>query len=596
MPLKKIKFLTFFLTFLGLIEFPLLSMADPPVIPPTTLPELRPPSAAGQILQDIDRGQLKRPSQSPRGTEPAEPGQANQEAKTIVIKRFKFVGNTLLSDDALTLLLNSLLIEPISISELKNAVNLITESYRTRGYLVSVSIPEQDITEGVLTLKIIESKLGKVKIDGAYKKDFFRVNPSIIKSFSETYLTQDESINLNDLNRGLSNTNELPGIKVSSSLQAGDKEGFTDVILNIKDKPVYRATVSSDNSGSRSIGRNRYQVSADLLSPLHIGDDLNFLGLHTLGSDFGKLSYEVPLNNRGLRAAVSYSRLEYNVILDGFKKTPQGSSDTRGVNFSYSILNNTQSHLKAYADYTSKNFLNQYGTQTTSEYDINVNSFSVSGDHNDQFLFLGGVTSFNYSYLDGNVNLAATPVDARINDAETYQTAGEFKKFKWSLNRTQFIQDTLLLNVLFTGQLANKNLDSSEKFYLGGMNGVRAYPTNEGGGSQGFMINTELMKYLPYDFSVSGFVDYGRVMQNVDNHYHIPNWPAGLAIPKLAKDNFYSLSGYGASVAWQGPYRTNIKATWAHRMGANPDPGKFGTDQDGTKIINTVWLNASISF
>jgi hemolysin activation/secretion protein len=44
----------------------------------------------------------------------------------------------------------------------------------------------------------------------------------------------------------------------------------------------------------------------------------------------------------------------------------------------------------------------------------------------------------------------------------------------------------------FSGQRASKNLDSSEEFFLGGPNGVRAYPQGEGAGDEGWLSRLEL--------------------------------------------------------------------------------------------------------
>jgi hypothetical protein len=64
----------------------------------------------------------------------------------------------------------------------------------------------------------------------------------------------------------------------------------------------------------------------------------------------------------------------------------------------------------------------------------------------------------------------------------------------------------------------------------------------------------------------------------------------------LSENNAYSLKGYGASLAWQGPYRTNAKVTYAHRIGHNPNPTANGNDQDGSKHYDVFWLNGGINF
>jgi len=131
--------------------------------------------------------------------------------------------------------------------------------------------------------------------------------------------------------------------------------------------------------------------------------------------------------------------------------------------------------------------------------------------------------------------------------------------------------------------LASKNLDSSEKFYLGGAGGVRAYPTNEGGGSEGHMLRLELRKRLPGNLALTGFYDWGAVTVNKDN-----------AITGAASLNHYALQGAGLSLAWATNFGLNLSAMLAHRIGDNPNPTSTGADQDGTLKGNRIWLQASL--
>ena len=136
-----------------------------------------------------------------------------------------------------------------------------------------------------------------------------------------------------------------------------------------------------------------------------------------------------------------------------------------------------------------------------------------------------------------------------------------------------------------TGQAASKNLDSAEKFYLGGASGVRAYPTSEAGGAAGQMLNLELLTRLPSQFSLIGFYDWGQVTTNINNSF------AGAAAP-----NRHALKGAGLSLAWAGPQGIYLKATWARRLGGNPNPTATGRDQDGSLTHNRFWLMASLAF
>jgi hemolysin activation/secretion protein len=189
----------------------------------------------------------------------------------------------------------------------------------------------------------------------------------------------------------------------------------------------------------------------------------------------------------------------------------------------------------------------------------------------------------------GKVDLKGSPnITLDLNGSNTQ---GSYKRLHWGLSRNQFFTDTLSLNLDASGQAANRNLDSSEKFYLGGVNGVRAYPTSEGSGSDGYLLKAELLQYLPHNLNVSLFVDKGHVKQ-----YHMDQLSPTSNFSPVGPSN-YDLEGYGATMGWNGPYRSSFKATYAHRMGKNPNPSTLNNinDQDGSLRLNVFWFSGSVA-
>jgi hemolysin activation/secretion protein len=174
----------------------------------------------------------------------------------------------------------------------------------------------------------------------------------------------------------------------------------------------------------------------------------------------------------------------------------------------------------------------------------------------------------------------------QASDAATTQSAGSFAKLRFALSRQQALTADLSLYGLLTGQIANKNLDSSERFYLGGPSGVRAYPVNEGGGSEGTMLNLEMRYRLMPNLVLTGFYDWGSVTVNKLNNFS--------GAPAL---NRFELEGAGLALAWTAPAGLTLKATYAHRLGSNPNRNATtGTDQDGSLIKDRVWLTATLPF
>jgi hemolysin activation/secretion protein len=138
-------------------------------------------------------------------------------------------------------------------------------------------------------------------------------------------------------------------------------------------------------------------------------------------------------------------------------------------------------------------------------------------------------------------------------------------------------------------QWANTNLDSSEKLYLGGAFGVRAYPSNEAGGTSGATLTAGLKYRLDEAFTLNGFADWGRIQVNRNN--------LNAAGSEISSVNLQSLRGVGLSVNWHDTQGRELSATWSRRQGNNPGANtSTGTDSDGTRTLNRLWLSAALNF
>jgi hemolysin activation/secretion protein len=169
------------------------------------------------------------------------------------------------------------------------------------------------------------------------------------------------------------------------------------------------------------------------------------------------------------------------------------------------------------------------------------------------------------------------------------KTAGYYSKAKFGLSHRQFVTPKTSVVTSLRGQWADKNLDGSEKFSLGGSGGVRAYPTGEASGSKGGIATLELQHREPFgsgSISFSGFYDYGEIRINTDKQFE-----------GATPNNEYSLKGYGVWLGTEFPVMNGglmgLRLTWARRDGHNPGRSTFtGLDQDGTLDKDRFWLDA----
>ncbi len=538
---------------------------------------------AGSIQQQIER-ERDSTQAFPRSTivEKEKPQLANKPliGPTFTVREFIFEGNTLLGSDQLSSSLATCLNREIDFQGLKSCGVLVTEEYQSLGWVAKAVIPPQDVIDGKVVVKIIEARFGGVTIVGPLPQ---RVRDTHLLKIFDNYQKTDDLLNMNELDRALLLADDLPGVGVTGNLDQGETDGLTNLVLQLADEPLVTGNASLDNFGSTSTGLNRANANFIVNSPLRIGDLLNINTMASQGTRYIRVEETVPVGYSGLRVGVNASHLQYQLTDAQFSTLgANGLSQTVGLSADFPVIRTRQKNLNATFNFDNKFYLNQANGSTTSDYSSRSVSFGVNGNTFDEFLG-GGANYASLTWTVGYLDLNGS--GNQLSDSITANTQGNFTKARYSISRQQKLTPELSAYANFTGQMTQRNLDSSESFYLGGITGVRAYPTSEGRGSQGQLLNLELRRQLPNGFNFSGFFDWGRVTTYPNNSF------TGSPNP-----NEFDLKGYGLSLTWQTNSGATLKGLWARRYGENPNPGIYGTDQDGTLVVNRFWLSASLTF
>ncbi len=536
---------------------------------------------AGALRQQIERD---REVQLPRRLAPEKPATpaAIQPVVgiSVTVRQFNFAGNTLLTSAQLTPALADYLNRPLDYSQLQAAAAAVAEDSRAAGWIGRADLPQQDIKDGNVTIQIVEAVFGGIQIEGTAPK---RVALAQIQRGFDAQQKVGAPLNAAALDRALLLADDLPGVAVSGSLREGALPGQTDLVLKIADEPLAVGEVSLDNTGARSTGADRLSANLNLNSPFKQGDLLSANAIHTQGSDYLRVAGTTPLGSGGWRIGANASSMNYRLVGSDFAALEaKGSSNTTGLEASYPLARSRLKNLYFNANADFKSFDNQANGVTSTHYKANALTLALNGNLFDKFGG-GGANAASLSFTSGQLDLGGSPNQAA--DAASSQTDGSFSKLRYSASRQQAITDDLSFFATLSGQWASKNLDSSEKFYLGGASGVRAYPSSEAGGASGQLVNLELRWRLPQGLSLTGFYDIGKVTVNANNNF------AGA--PSL---NGYNLKGAGLTLAWQSNSGLNLKSTWARRISDNPNPTATGNDQDGSLVKDRLWLTATVSF
>jgi hemolysin activation/secretion protein len=488
-------------------------------------------------------------------------------------------------------LLKNYINKKLSFSEINEAVELIQEFYLVNDFfLAKVTLLEQEVVDGIIFININEGRLDK-KDPYVIKAENLRLYKDILTDYLENALST--GVTKNGLERALLNINDLPGVSAVSSIEPGVEEGSSKIILNVVEDDLVTGSITLDNHGNRYTAKQRNTIKIDFNNPSKIGDKLSINKTFNDGEkfDFTQFDYEVPVGQSGFKAFASASRLEFEIGKE-LKTNPVslGKADTFEVGVKYPIqrTNNQSVFLKTSIE--KKEIYNETTGVLTNDKTLENAKIGLDFEGKNTFQD-SSLTGVSVSGIFGDLDLSKVNSDY-LNDqkASGPKTHGDFNKVVLDFYHIHKFTDKINFKYYGSLQHASKNLDSSEKFSLGGVSGVRAYPSGEASGDEGHKLSFEVQYDLSkpdMDFDLIGtlFYDYGKIRQYKDS-----------SNITLTTPNEYSLSGWGVSFDLIANERVKLNLGWAEAIGDNDGQSSSGNNSDGRGGSSRAWFQVVIRF
>ncbi len=544
--------------------------------------QLRPD--AGQILeQQRDRVPAPaRPEQEvlPREEQPR-PALRGSTSLKVTVKKFVISGNRIYTDDELQPSLKTSLGKELDFDGLNEAANSLRAFYRANGYfLAQAYLPAQQIKDGVVEIAVLEGRLGTVELKPDPNS---RLRPEFARGVLDQNLKEGDAITEVGLERPLLLLSDLPNVVVSSEIGPSTKAiGAADLRVNIKDSGnIISGYVDYDNAGNRFTGENRFGVNLNANNLSGYGDQLSVRATATNERmTFVRAAISAPAGYSGARVGISFAQFSYSLERDFAAIEAHGNGTVTTLYGLYPFIRTRNANLIGQISYESKLLKDRIDTTNTIEdRKIETIKLGLVGDARDR-IFGGALNSFSLTYTEGVLSLNPVAVATADLGVTGLRTQGQFAKLNFDVRRLQLLSENINLLLSINGQFSNKNLASAEKMSLGGASGVRAYPTGQGIGDQGFIFTTELRYNVPKfqilsgDLTFFGFYDAGRVQVNMT------------PLTTSTTANFVGLSAFGAGVSIGKDNDFLIKSTLAWR-GENDTP-----DADTVRREPRIWLQA----
>ena len=525
------------------------------------------PPDAGSLSRDVTAT-----PNLPRRSTAALPEETSRAAATldnrvkIALQAIRLSGNKAFTDNELQPLVADAIGRELTLNELDVLAQRLTQYYRAAGYLLARAyLPAQEIKDGTVEIAVLEGRLGKLAVDN---------RSSLAQDRATGYLQnlrEGEALRADDLEHGLLLLSDLPGVDVKSTLRPGASVGTTDLDIHLADKSPYAGGLELDNYGNRYIGD--WRLGANLVAG-NLAGLADTLAINVVTSEkmqYGRLAWQLPVGSAGTQLGAAWSEMHYTLGKDFSNLDAHGNARIGSLYLLHPFIRGRTINVNGQLAYDHKRLEDNIGSpamQTGKTVDLLT--AGLSGARVDGLLG-GGVSNWSLAYTAGHLDL---DTDSLTLDQAGHRTAGQYGKLRLAAARLQRLTDDWSVYASLSGQVASKNLDSSEKMPLGGAQGVRAYPQGEAPADDAWLANLELRRSLFDRWQASLFYDSAQ-----GNLNHAP----------IAADSHNSrrLAGYGLGLNYSADnYAVQLTVAW--RDGPQPT-----SDVDRSPRL---WLRAVTHF
>jgi len=472
----------------------------------------------------------------------------------------------------------------------------IWDLFIQKGSLVHVAfklIPNPRKREtSVLLVRVSEITIQEIIIrtEGAESvpaSDQEAIRKNVARAFKEGNI-----LNLQKLDAHIKHRLRLGDYNLRVSLESVDSTKIRIVVfVSTKMESEPELLIQNDNAGMRAFGQNRLVGVAGVSNVGVSGDRVNVTTLKTMDFERGQYKglyyargeYDAPLTKVEMRGVGWLSAMHYDGV-KGASANPDSNGEAYeiGAGLTKPLLTSKKSILDGRVEFVEKIETDRFDAKTIlsqkMSHDGRIKLNGTTRLTENQLLSYGLATTLGSLDLSGSSSALA-------QDQAGPKTDGLFSKIEANSSWMAMLDEAKKtdLRVNARGQIATNNLDSMEKFTLGGASGMRAFGPGEASGDAGLLVNAETGYVLTGGIRTAAFYDAGLVRRNMMD-YGDTSLPGSYLLQDV---------GVMLSMAYQ---RINSTFTFAHQVGPNPGLDSNGADTDGLKRQYRLWYTLSYTY
>jgi hemolysin activation/secretion protein len=407
--------------------------------------------------------------------------------------------------------------EAKTLRDVESARAALEKAYHNAGYMtVLVSIPEQEVVDGSVGLKVTEASVERLAVKGAEY-----TLPSEIRS-RVPELAEGKVPNFPTMQAQLDELNRGGDLKVTPVLRAGKTPGTVDIELEVEDQPALHGSVDLNNRQTANTTASRIAVSLRYDNLFQKGHSFGLTAQtapeRTTDARVLAATYVLPTGSGGdaLALYAVHSKSEFASLDAARDLGLLGNSDILGVRETLQLEKmGAYSHTLSFgADW--KDIKQDILVQGAAGSNSPIRYMPVVASYNGMANGMEGSTA-----LDLTTTLGLRGLPGNKDDAFDRKRPGASASFLALRGGVQHTENLGRWSVFgrFEGQLASGPLVPTEQFMAGGAESVRGYLEGETAGDAGHRLTLELRtpawavlgSTSPWSLSGLVFFDMARV-------------------------------------------------------------------------------------
>lgn len=481
---------------------------------------------------------------------------------TFPVRQIRIQGAKLLSGDEIADAIYPYLGLGRTLEDLERARAALEKAYRDKGYqTVSVELPQQNGTRGIIYMTAIENEVGRLRVREAkyfLPSEIKRNAPSLAEGTVPDFAkVQDDIVALNT----------WADRKVTPSLQPGVRPGTVDVDLTVEDALPLHGSIELNN---------RYSPDT---TPLRLNASINYNNLWQLGHSIGFSTQLAPerIEDAEIYSAFYIARFaqapNFSLMLLGTLQNSDvstlggaavaGRGETAGIRALFSLPTHkfdggTYFHsVSAGIDYKKfdedVDFANTVLTTPIDYYPLTL-SYGGGWVRENSFTEINAAAIWHFR------GLGSTPSEF---DTKRFEADGAFFYLRGDVSHTHDLDSGFQLFGKAQAQASMDALINSEQFAGGGTSTVRGYLESEALGDKGWFLTAELRSPSLFKTTKSGKEPIAESPETPEREWRFHTfWDGGrlyLNEPLPDQTDLFRLSSWG--VGTRIVFRKNIEGS-----------------------------------